>query len=242
MEADLDRRVREALETPPLEQRRRQQKQQHQNQRTFDDLERLNAHVQFDLSKDEKEIRQRRWKVVQAKRHMKKFMMTSKDNITFEKLDREAAQIKMELLLSGDNGGSGLDSFDDDMEFPTFGLGFDSNTPMVAMSRIKSQEHYAKIVNKALTSFSSLTDHERNEFFYAFTRNGFRDALRTGKLPDGSDLNSIGNGKYIDKFGIIRDQHGPFWPRDYGPLFPAPNHKKPVVQAPELLMQCLDGK
>ena len=90
------------------------------------------------------------------------------------------------------------------------------------VSGAKTQAHYAAVVKKALTNFGALSTAERHEFFYAFTRNGFKEALRTGRLPDGSELVPIGNGKYKDKHGIIRDEHGPFWPPDHGPLFPAP--------------------
>ena len=106
----------------------------------------------------------------------------------------------------------------------------------------KSQEHYAKIAAKAAVNFGALSLSERHEFFYVFTRTGFREAMHTGKLPDGSELKSIGRGRYIDTYGIIRDQHGPFWPSDYGPLFPAPSHKRLMDNTEELLTYGSRGK
>ena len=71
MEEELDQRVREALETPPLERRQRQQAAAAaaRHKRTLEDLESLNSHVQFDLppgaSRDYS--RQQKWKVMQIK-------------------------------------------------------------------------------------------------------------------------------------------------------------------------------
>lgn len=87
---------------------------------------------------------------------------------------------------------------------------------------IKSHSHYANVAKKAERNFGSLSTVERFEFFYAFTKNGFREAMRLGRLPDGSELKKTENGKYKDKFGIVRDEDGPFWPHENGPLFPAP--------------------
>ena len=111
-----------------------------------------------------------------------------------------------------------------------FKLGYDASN-----LSYKSQEHYAKIAAKAVANFGSLSLSERHEFFYVFTKTGFREAMHTGKLPDGSELKSIGRGRYVDTYGIIRDQHGPFWPSDYGPLFPTPSHKRLMGTSQELL-------
>ena len=111
-----------------------------------------------------------------------------------------------------------------------FKLGYDASN-----LSYKSQEHYAKISAKAAANFGALSLSERHEFYYMFTKNGFMEAMHTGKLPDGTELKSIGRGRYVDPYGIIRDQHGPFWPSDYGPLFPAPSHKR-LIDAPQELL------
>ena len=90
---------------------------------------------------------------------------------------------------------------------------------------VKSKCHYAKVAEKAMSNFGELTDSEKHEFFYAFTRGGFKDSLGVGELPDGSKIEETKRGKYKDKYGIIRDEHGPFWPPDYGPLHPAQEHR-----------------
>ena len=107
---------------------------------------------------------------------------------------------------------------------------------------LKTEEYYAHVTNKALNHFGSLTEVEKHKFYYAFTRNGFKDALRTGKLPDGSKLTDLGNGKYTDKFGLVRDTHGPFWPIDYGPLHPTPQHSRSQCKKPELMTTSSQGK
>ena len=107
---------------------------------------------------------------------------------------------------------------------------------------LKTEEYFAQITNKALKNFSSLTAAERHDFYYSFTHNGFKDALRTGKFHDGSKLINMGNGKYSDRFGIVRDTHGPFWPVDYGPLYPTPQHARSLYKKSELLTTCNQGK
>lgn len=111
----------------------------------------------------------------------------------------------------------------DDTDIST-GLGPGISLHSTSSTRIKTQDYYAKISAKALSSFASLTESEKNDFFYAFTKNGFKESLRTGRYPDGSLLEPLGNGKYRDRYGLVRDDHGPFWPREYGPLYPAPIH------------------
>jgi len=78
--------------------------------------------------------------------------------------------------------------------------------------------------NHSADNLNFLSESEQLSYFYTFTRNGFRDALRHGRLPDGSELIDIGNGRYMDRYRLIRNMHGPFWPIDYGPLYPAPVH------------------
>ena len=91
------------------------------------------------------------------------------------------------------------------------------------------------VTQKALTNFSSLTLIEKYEFYHTFTRAGFRDAMRTGRLSDGSELKAIGRGRFQDALGVTRTPHGPFWPTDYGPLEPAPPHARRDAAGPEPL-------
>uniref|UniRef100_A0A1I8JS79 SH2 domain-containing protein n=1 Tax=Macrostomum lignano TaxID=282301 RepID=A0A1I8JS79_9PLAT len=44
------------------------------------------------------------------------------------------------------------------------------------------------------------------------------EAVRTGRLPDGSPLILQPDGRYRDQFGVARDSRGPFWPRDFAAL------------------------
>ena len=150
----------------------------------------------------------------------------------------EAATYKMDLLSSREFQTENLEEPDANS------LGYDIQFALSSgsTSKIKSQEYYAKISEKALTSFASLTDSEKCDFYYAFTKNGFKEAMRTGRLPDGSVLEDLGNGKYRDRFGIIRDEHGPFWPRDYGPLFPAAVYSNAKCPSVELFSNYSEGK
>lgn len=65
MEEELAQRVREALETP-IQERRQRQQATHRQQRTLEDLEKLNSHIQLDVAPEERGdyVRQQRWKVV----------------------------------------------------------------------------------------------------------------------------------------------------------------------------------
>lgn len=226
MEEELDRRVREALETPPPE--REEKLAGKKQQQTLEDLEQLNSHVHLDYTQREDQyIRSRKWKAIQAKRRMRRLM--AKSQLEFNMMQPKHYQMD---LVYGDQA----EKQEQEDSFAAYlGLG-------EFCSAVKSQEHYAKVSSKVLTCYASLTTSEKHEFFYAFTRNGFKDALRTGRFLDGSELKYIGNGKYVDKFGIVRDEHGPFWPADYGPLYPAPEHKIVEKMKVEPLTGQVQGK
>lgn len=57
-----------------------------------------------------------------------------------------------------------------------------------------------------------------------------------GRLPDGSELKLGEGGKYKDKYGIVRDEHGPFWPSENGPMFPPPTCIKKGMVKTELVL------
>ncbi|CAD5114345.1 DgyrCDS3484 [Dimorphilus gyrociliatus] len=80
---------------------------------------------------------------------------------------------------------------------------------------------YAKLAEKALNDYEKLNAFEKHQFFNFFTKDAFVDALRTGRLADGSFLQKV-DGNYVDRYGIEKDEYGPFWPSDYGPLCPTP--------------------
>lgn len=237
MEAELDRRVREALETPPPERRKKQLAKAHQlqEQQRLEQIEQFNSQITSKLTENEQDsMRNRRWKVMQAKRRMRKLLS---DDLVYDNDSDHSPEYKMDLLLT-ERLGTG--SFDNSNSYSNLGLGFDTNT--ATLNKFKSQEYYAKVTIKAINNFASLTDAEKQEFYYAFTKRAFRDALRTGKLPDGSLLELLTCGKYRDRHGIVRDEHGPFWPPDYGPLHPVPVHQKPTQEKSEFFYKATDGK
>ena len=235
MEQELDRRVREALDTPPPERRPINNARSLQHQRRLEELEKLNSHVASKLAgKDSDSIQHRRWKVLQAKRRMKKIMVDKE--LGFDGSDL-SPQYKMDLLLENQ-----MKSNYNTTDTSSFNIGYDSTSAIAALNRIKTQEYYAKVASKATSNFAGLTESEKHEFYYSFTKMGFREALRTGKLPDGSCLEELENGKYRDRFGIVRDVHGPFWPSDYGPLHPSPVHVRPRPEKQELFSAGPEGK
>lgn len=99
---------------------------------------------------------------------------------------------------------------------------FGLKTPL---TDVQTQATFSKLSARAFMDFATFTIAERHQLFYQYTNAGFREALRTGRMLDGSTLTLIDGNKYIDRYGIVRDRDGPFWPMDYGPLFPAPEHR-----------------
>ena len=60
----------------------------------------------------------------------------------------------------------------------------------------------------------------RRKTFHRYTSKGFKEALKQGKLK----LKKLGNGRYMDKNGVVLTDDGPFWPPEYGPLCGKPEH------------------
>lgn len=106
---------------------------------------------------------------------------------------------------------------------------------------LKNHGYFARIAAKANSNFGAMTSLERHEFFYAFTRAGFREAMRTGRQVDGSELQPVGRNKFKDKYGIVRSEDGPFWPADYGPLHATPVHRKDSPGVTEPLTPATTG-
>lgn len=94
----------------------------------------------------------------------------------------------------------------------------------------RAAERFTHLYNKVATEMWRLTDVERYEFYYMFSREGYWEAVRTGRLPDGSKVEWGHDGRYTDCFGIQRTRAGPFWPLGHGPLFAAPLHHRYTVK------------
>ncbi|PIK57933.1 putative cytosolic carboxypeptidase 2 isoform X10 [Apostichopus japonicus] len=71
----------------------------------------------------------------------------------------------------------------------------------------------------------------KRKAYHRYTREGFKEALKRGKLK----LKKIGNGKFMDKNGVILTADGPFWPPECGPLYPKQEHVSGVPEGKELL-------
>lgn len=197
MEAELDQRVRDALETPPPERPNgKLANDANKKNNASHDLENLNAHVLLDLSDKERAyLKSRRWKALQAKRQMQKYM-------SMNYAQQQNSQ-QIEVVFRDELSKSNQD------EFPgVFGLN----------SFSEGVKDLNEIHRKQFGNYPSLRQLHKQYY----TKEGYLTASRNGKFPDGTSLEKESNGSYEDKFGVIRDQHGPFWPNDWGPLFPAP--------------------
>ena len=222
LEAELSRRVREALETPSSQQQRPPVVSQQQDDDR--DLDTLNSHITMDeLQLRERELTSnRRWKLIQTKRKIHDMFSRGSQHLHFGgAFDERYPNIEHYEELQSLR----RDEYEELVR--SYGGGDPNNDSSSHYgNRSHSQEFYDRLAIKVKNDYGNLTPTERLEFFYAFTKNGFREAMRTGRFPDGSQLEVLPNGKFKDKYGIIRDEHGPFWPADYGPLFSSPNHQK----------------
>ncbi|XP_078664837.1 uncharacterized protein LOC144907542 isoform X9 [Branchiostoma floridae x Branchiostoma belcheri] len=78
----------------------------------------------------------------------------------------------------------------------------------------------------------------RIEMFKGYTRNGFKQLLMTG--GNSKHLTRIKSGIYMDRNGIIVTRDGPFWPSEHGPLLPTPRFISVSPLEPEQLMSAKD--
>ena len=77
------------------------------------------------------------------------------------------------------------------------------------------REDYTNVINR-------YGSKPKSRHFY--TKEGFLKALRTGSLPPGMHFLDD-TGRYVDKYGVLRNNDGPFWPVESVPLFPTPRFK-----------------
>ncbi|XP_074656426.1 uncharacterized protein LOC141909731 isoform X2 [Tubulanus polymorphus] len=226
IEEDIDRRVRAALETPPLERLKRNRERA--QERYMKQLETLNSHLQLDLTDKERDyMRHRRYRILHDSRRKD---MDDADGFSDTDTpggatdDAEISSSKFNFLFSSDDrfksGAAATDAGKDDLNNNNFREGM---------------QGYFRKGEDAMRNFGTLTGHERRELFHIFTRKAFNAALKLGRMSDGSYLQSLPGGKYRDKYGIVRDAHGPFWPHDYGPLYPTPEHKRACLKKLEPL-------
>ncbi|KAK3088802.1 hypothetical protein FSP39_023902 [Pinctada imbricata] len=192
MEDELNARVREALETPPLERAERQRGQQ-EGHISKDQLSELNSHLLIDLrDRNHVYLKARKWRALHAKRQMQKLMRMSHYTL------KPSGNSNIDVIFRDTLSKSNQD------EFPgVFGL-------QNLSEGVRDRNSFEK--------YPSLKQIHRQ--FY--TKDGYLAALDSGQFPDGTKLQFGENGSYKDRFGVIRDKYGPFWPGDWGPLFPTP--------------------
>ena len=185
MEEELEQRVREALETPPLERAKRAEVSS-KERKSCQTLNELNSHIVFGLTGTNRDVlKSRKWRALQAKRQVQRLMRMNYIQPT------PPVDYVFQEGLSRSN----------QADFPgVFGL--------------TSLSEGVKDLRQSFEKYPSLTQIQRQ--FY--TKHGFLATINSGH---GNNLKRE-NGKYKDRYGVERDQDGPFWPSDCGPLFPTP--------------------
>ena len=188
MEEELNRRVREALETPPLE-RALRHKAISKEQRIND----INSHINLEFERNF--FKNKRWQALQARQHLGNCV-----NMSYL-----PSGSQVEFMFHDELSRSNHD------EYPgVYGL-----------------ESCSEGLRNIRDNFSSTIDKLsplKPKFRHYFTKEGFLHAIRTGELPNGFVfLDELGT--YRDKYGIIRNEDGPFWPSDFSPLHATPRFK-----------------
>ncbi|XP_041361886.1 uncharacterized protein LOC121377854 [Gigantopelta aegis] len=188
MEEELNRRVREALETPPIERTLR-----HKTVSNEQRINELNSHINLEFERNF--FKNKRWKSLQSKQHL--------ENCVDMSYLPSGSQV--EFMFHDELSRSNHD------EYPgVYGLESCSE----GLRNIR--DNYSCTVDK----LSPLKPKAR----HFFTKQGFLHAIRTGELPNGFVfLDELGT--YRDRYGIIRNEDGPFWPSDFSPLHATPRFK-----------------
>ncbi|XP_041479540.1 uncharacterized protein LOC121427202 isoform X12 [Lytechinus variegatus] len=237
IEKELERRVRDALETPPLERMRRnkhkarlrkqQQKKKEEEKRSLT-LEECDSHAQALPSLKEKFP----WNDI---------------NSSFTYFDNPESPTWFERQIYNtqyaDNGSeSSAGYLDVNGNQPDCRTQEERDALSRKSSRPRTRSASVTLTRdrqRILADKGGDTDPEedrtiieiKRKTFHRFTSAGFREAMRKGK----GILKKIGNGKYMDKNGVILSMDGPFWPPECGPLYPKPNHTKKVPSSAEPL-------
>ncbi|KAK3786721.1 hypothetical protein RRG08_057997 [Elysia crispata] len=176
----------------------------------------INSHVLLDLSDRERDfLRTKRWKALQARKLAEK----GGPEMTFMSHTHRSAQPphgqQIEFLFRDELSRSNHD------EYPgVFGLGNLSE----GIKNIRDE------YSVAVSRYPGAKPKPRH--FY--TKEGFMKALKTGNLPQGMHFLDD-SGTYIDKYGVIRNNDGPFWPVESVPMFSTPRFKWWTALSPEPL-------
>ncbi|XP_072175344.1 uncharacterized protein [Diadema setosum] len=244
IEQELERRVRDALETPPLERMRRnryrarlrkQERQKKEEEKKSLSLQDCESHAQ-------------------ALPSLKERYQWNDLNSTFTYYNSEEAPTWFEREIN-------------DRRYREFGEHVEGCYTDINGNKVKYEngeepdggsphhwrhslpsgstdvtvtrgEHPTPVARDGASRISQVDEEEqraitliRRKTFHCFTQAGFKEAVRKGKLK----LKKIAEGKYVDKNGVILTADGPFWPPECGPLYPKPEHISGVPTAAEPL-------
>ncbi|XP_022106222.1 uncharacterized protein LOC110987635 isoform X10 [Acanthaster planci] len=239
IEEELERRVREALETPPLERMRRnrhkaklKQIQREQTSisieecdnyaQTLPNLRNLHHHRLWDLpetpySFSDSQNRQNRFSrltgtLQPGNYHDSDTEDDSGDSTTAANRNQNSTSSSWRLHPLHHHN--------------------DNRTGENGILATTAREHDSLSEESDMDSEQARTVVEvRRKMFRQYTAEGFKSALRKGK----SHLKKLGSGKYEDKNGVVLTIDGPFWPPECGPLYPKPEHQNFIPQEKELL-------
>ncbi|KAL8585688.1 hypothetical protein ACOMHN_022335 [Nucella lapillus] len=200
MESELERRVREALATPPRE--RLNRRRQLAKQRSMPRVD-LNAHLLLGLSeKEQNRLKTERWRALQADKEAIMSYFPNSSNAQVEFIFRD------QLSKSNQDqfpGVFGLESFSEGIK--------------------NIREDYTNSLSRYGGGGSNSTHAAKPKTRHFYTKEGFLKALRSGSLPPGVQILDAEAGRYVDKYGVERSGDGPFWPVESVPLYPTPKFK-----------------
>ncbi|XP_071804043.1 uncharacterized protein [Asterias amurensis] len=233
IEEELEQRVREALETPPLERMRRNRHKARlkriQKQQTSLSLEECDSYAQTLPSLKNNH---HRWDL-------------SETPYTFN--DQQTRENRFSRLANASHSKGNLrDSDTEDDEDDSIN-GVNKNQNHWKGRHTDNQKGNGAITQESITeSGDSDPDRARaiseirRKSYHQYTAEGFKAAIRKGK----SHLKKIGSGKYVDKNGVVLTMDGPFWPPECGPLYPKPEHQNSTPEEKELLADAVphDGR
>ncbi|XP_033640292.1 uncharacterized protein LOC117300677 isoform X4 [Asterias rubens] len=233
IEEELEQRVREALETPPLERMRRNRHKARlkriQKQQTSLSLEECDSYAQTLPSLKNNH---HRWDL-------------SETPYTFN--DQQTRENRFSRLAHASHSKGNLGDSDTEDDEDDSINGVNKNQNHWKRRHTDNQKGNGAITQETITeSGDSDPDRARTiseirrKSYHQYTAEGFKAAIRKGK----SHLKKIGSGKYVDKNGVVLTMDGPFWPPECGPLYPKPEHQNSTPEEKELLADAVhhDGR
>ncbi|XP_077868214.1 uncharacterized protein LOC100369281, partial [Saccoglossus kowalevskii] len=229
IEEELEQRVRDALETPPLERirRNRERARLRYQERLSQDFA-PNVTLSLDKCREYSEKRPHQIRdILQSQVHFADDSSISYGSASNEE-DRKRFQRyihRNSYYASEKQNKDGSMRHDQNGNFDSMKDKYQNNRVVNGnLDDTSSDDDDGAGINPTQKEYDLTERAIRNEVFGRYTRPGFRNAIKRGKVRDGSRLKQLKDGKYIDSNDVILTLDGPFWPPEHGPLFPKPVH------------------